>query len=114
MNGSLVSGQSTGLGEPDTTNFALKRLQVDVPLVVEYEARALRERLAAGLAAFVDKQAFEMRLGDARALDRDLKLLVRVAGKHFEPSIVRPARNGRLFRRAWYRLSAPLYGQSRR
>lgn len=79
VDGSLVSGQSAGLGEPGTTNITLKRLQVDVPLVVEYEARALRERLAAGLAAFVDEQASEMRLGEDLALDRDLELLVRVA-----------------------------------
>ena len=62
MDGSLVSGQSAGLGEPDTTNITLKRLQVDVPLVVEYEARALRERLVAGFPVFVDEHAFEERL----------------------------------------------------
>lgn len=111
--GSLVSGQSTGLSEHDTTNITLKRLQVDVPLIVEYEARALRERLAAVFAAFVDKPAFEMRLGEARALDRNLDLLVSVVGQHFEPCVVWPARNGRLFRHAWHCLVAPLSGQLR-
>ena len=75
-----MPGQSARLGEPDTTKFALKWLQVDVPLIVEYKARALRERLVAGFAVFVDEQAFEMRLAETRALNRDLELLVCVHG----------------------------------
>ena len=64
MNGSFVSGQSARLGEPDTTKFTLKWLQVDVPLIVEYKARALRERLVAGFPVLVDEHAFEERLAE--------------------------------------------------
>ena len=57
-----MSGQSARLGEPDATKFTLKWLQVDVPLIVEYKARTLRERLVAGFPVFVDEHAFEERL----------------------------------------------------
>ena len=78
-----MPGQSARLCEVNTTKFALKRLQVDVLLIVEYKARTFLERLAAGLAAFVDEQAFEMRLGVPRAVDRNLHLLVSVVRQHF-------------------------------
>ena len=80
-----------------------------MPLIVEYEARTLRERLVADFTVFMDEQAFELRLVEVQAFNWNPDLLVSAVGKHFEPSVIRSARDGRLFSRDRYRrLSASL------
>ena len=80
MNRPIVSCQRARLGEPDAAHSAREGLQVDVPLVVEDQTCALRERLVADSAVQVDEVALEMRLTGASALNRDLDLLVGVPG----------------------------------
>ena len=96
VNCPIVSCQRARLGEPDAANSAREGLQVDVPLVVEDQTCALRERLVADGAVRVDEVALEMRLAGASALDRDLDLLVGVAGQDLEARVVLPARDWRL------------------
>ena len=96
MNGPIVSCQRARLSEPDAALSAREGLQVDVPLVVEDQTCALRERLVADGAVRVDVSALELRLAAVRSLSRDLDLLVGVAGQDLEASVVRPARDRRL------------------
>ena len=108
VNCPIVSCQRARLGEPDAAPAAREGLQVDVPLVVEDQTCALRERLVADGAVRVDEVALEMRLAGASALDRDLELLVGVAGQDLEARVVLPARDWRLLggrRQSW---SAPV------
>ena len=108
MNCPIVSCQRARLGEPDAALSAREGLQVDVPLVVEDQTCALRERLVADGAVRVDEVASEMRLAGVSALDRDLDLLVGVAGQDLEACVVLPARDWGLLGGRRQSLSAPV------
>ena len=81
--------------------MALKGPQVDVPLVVQDQIRALVVRFMALRAIRADKLALKVRRAESRTLILDLDLLVGILGQNFQACIVSTFRNGRLVNSRW-------------
>ena len=105
MHGPAVPGQRARLSEPIPADGTHEGLQVNVPLVVEDEAGALRVRLVAGGAVRVDEGALELRLAGVTALDRDRDLPEGAQRQDFEACVVRPG-GGRYLGGYWRSPSA--------
>ena len=96
MNSPVVPSQRARLNERDAADSAFEGLQVYVSLIVDDQTCALREFLVADRAVAVEEHALELRRAGISAFDRDLELLVGVAGQNLEACVVLPARDGRL------------------
>ena len=107
VHGPAVPGQRARLSEPIPADGTREGLQVNVPLVVEDEAGALRVRLVAGGAVWVDEGALELRLAGVTALDRDRDLPEGAQRQDFEACVVRPG-DGRYLGGYWRSPSAPV------
>ena len=75
---------------------------------MEDQTCALRERLVADSAVWVDESALKMRLAGASFRGRDQDFLVGVAGQDLEAGVVLPARDRRLLGCHCLGLSAPV------
>ena len=81
--------------------MALKGPQVDVPLVVHDQIRALVVRFMALRAIRADKLALKVRRAECCSLILDPDLLVGILGQNFQACIVSTFRNGRLVNSRW-------------
>ena len=101
MEGLVVSCQRTVLRERNVAELALEGPEVDVPLVMHDQIRALVVCFMAYRAIRADKLALKVRRAGSRTLILDPDLSVGILGKNFHACIVSAFRNGRLVYGRW-------------